>query len=123
MESTSVLHTVDEAVDLGDIGLHILYGVLWVAQGMTCPEVSRLRGGAPRPVRYRVRRFEASGLAGQREGRRARRPRRLSEAPLRFHVRLQVRQCQRLLRQRDWRQEGAERCAQDFLLSYITVPN
>ena len=31
---------------------HRLHGVLLVAQGMTCPEVARLLGDAPRSVEY-----------------------------------------------------------------------
>src|SRR5438132_693274 len=61
---------------------HRLHGVLLVAQGMTCPEVGRLLGDAPRSVEYWVRRFEERGLAGLSEGQRSGRPRRLSEAPL-----------------------------------------
>jgi len=114
---------------------HRLHGVLLVAQGLTCPEVSRLLGDAPRSVEYWVRRFEERGLAGLAEGQRCGRPRRLSEAQLqevdrvlrqtprevgwsgtlwdgktlsawieqRFQVRLRVRQCQRLFRQRGFR--------------------
>jgi transposase len=112
---------------------HRLHGVLLVAQGMTCPQVSGLLGDAPRSVEYWVRRFEARGLAGLSEG--SGRPRRLSEAQLqavdqalrqtprdlgltgtlwdgktlsawieqRFHIQLAVRQCQRLFRQRGFR--------------------
>ena len=61
---------------------HRLHGVLLVAQGLTCPEVSRLLGDAPRTVEYWVRRFEERGLAGLTEGQRSGRPRRLSEAQL-----------------------------------------
>jgi transposase len=61
---------------------HRLHGVLLVAQGMTCPQVSGLLGDAPRSVEYWVRRFEARGLAGLSEGQRSGRPRRLSEAQL-----------------------------------------
>ena len=61
---------------------HRLHGVLLVAQGMTCPQVSGLLGDAPRSVEYWVRRFEGSGLAGLSEGQRSGRPRRLSEAQL-----------------------------------------
>ena len=61
---------------------HRLHGVLLVAQGMTCPEVGRLLGDAPRSVEYWVRRFEQRGLAGLAEGQRSGRPRRLSEAQL-----------------------------------------
>jgi transposase len=57
---------------------HRLHGVLLVAQGMTCPEVGRLLGDAPRSVEYWVRRFEKDGLAGFFEGERPGRPRRLS---------------------------------------------
>ena len=61
---------------------HRLHGVLLVAQGMTCPEVAKLLGDAPRSVEYWVRGFEAEGLAGLREGERGGRPRRLSEKQL-----------------------------------------
>jgi len=114
---------------------HRLHGVLLVAQGMTCPEVSRLLGDAPRSVEYWVQRFESRGLAGLVEGERAGRPPRLNGSQLRqldavlrrtprdVHltgtlwdgktlsawierdcgVRLGVRQCQRLFRQRGFR--------------------
>jgi transposase len=114
---------------------HRLHGVLLVAQGMTCPEVSRLLGDAPRSVEYWVRHFEERGLAGLIEGQRSGRPPRLSDAQLQevdrvlrqsprdlgltgtlwdgktlsawieqhFQVRLRVRQCQRLFRQRGFR--------------------
>jgi transposase len=62
---------------------HRLHGVLLVAQGATCPEVSRLFGDAPRTVAYWVRRFEAKGFAGLTEGPRTGRPRRLSDGQLR----------------------------------------
>jgi len=58
---------------------HRLHGVLLVAQGMTCPEVARWLGDAPRSVEYWVGRFEQEGLAGLLEGERSGRPRRLSE--------------------------------------------
>src|SRR5260370_39717619 len=61
---------------------HRLHGVLLVAQGMTCPEVSQLLGDAPRSVEYWVRHFEERGLAGLVEGARPGRPKRLSEAQL-----------------------------------------
>jgi transposase len=61
---------------------HRLHGVLLVAQGMSCPEVSRLLGDAPRTVEYWVRRFEDKGLAGLVEGVRSGRPRRLSDKQL-----------------------------------------
>jgi transposase len=59
---------------------HRLHGVLLVAQGMTCPEVGRLLGDAPRSVEYWVRHFEERGLSGLVEGARAGRPQRLSAA-------------------------------------------
>ena len=61
---------------------HRLHGVLLVAQGMTCPEVGRLLGDAPRTVEYWVRRFEQKGLTGLTEGERPSRPTRLSAAQI-----------------------------------------
>jgi transposase len=61
---------------------HRLHGVLLVAQGMTCPDVGRLLGDAPRTVEYWVRKFEKDGLAGLREGERPGRPGRLSAAQI-----------------------------------------
>ena len=61
---------------------HRLHGVLLVAQGMTCPEVAKLLGDAPRSVEYWVRGFEESGLARLREGERSGRPSRLNEKQL-----------------------------------------
>lgn len=61
---------------------HRLHGVLLVAQGMSCPEVSRLLGDAPRTVEYWVRRFEEKGLTGLVEGGRSGRPRRLDDKQL-----------------------------------------
>lgn len=58
---------------------HRLHGVLLVAEGLTCPEVARLLGDAPRTVEYWVNSFEDKGLAGLREGERPGRPRRLSQ--------------------------------------------
>src|SRR3979411_3506616 len=58
---------------------HRLHGVLLVAQGMTCHEVARLLGDAPRSVEYWVHRFEQQGLGGLAEGERSGRPSRLSE--------------------------------------------
>jgi transposase len=58
---------------------HRLHGVLLVAQGMTCPEVARVLGDAPRSVEYWVQRFEKQGLSGLLEGERSGRPRRLSD--------------------------------------------
>jgi transposase len=62
---------------------HRLHGVLLVAQGLTCPEVGRLLGDAPRTVEYWVRRFEEGGLAGLTEGERPGRPPRLNAAQMR----------------------------------------
>lgn len=61
---------------------HRLHGILLVAQGMSCPEVSRLLGDSPRTVEYWVKRFEDSGLTGLIEGERSGRPRRLNEKQL-----------------------------------------
>ena len=61
---------------------HRLHGVLLVAQGLSCREVARLLGDAPRTVAYWVRRFEEEGLAGLAEGERPGRPRRLSKEQL-----------------------------------------
>ena len=61
---------------------HRLHGVLLVAQGMSCPEVSRLLGDASRTVEYWVRRFEERGLTGLVEGERSGRPRRLNDKQL-----------------------------------------
>jgi transposase len=58
---------------------HRLHGVLLVAQGMTCPEVARLLGDAPRSVEYWVHHFDQQGLVGLTEGDRSGRPRRLNE--------------------------------------------
>jgi transposase len=61
---------------------HRLHGVLLVAQGMTCPEVGRLLGEAPRSVEYWVRHLEERGLAGLVEGVRPGRPQRLRASQL-----------------------------------------
>jgi transposase len=58
---------------------HRLHGVLLVAQGLTCPQVARLLGDAPRSVEYWVNRYERDGLSGLTEGERSGRPGRLSE--------------------------------------------
>ena len=62
---------------------HRLHGVLLVAQGMSCRQVSELLGDAPRTVAYWVHRFERDGLGGLTEEERPGRPRRLSEEQLR----------------------------------------
>src|SRR6202163_3216535 len=69
---------------------HRLHGVLLVAQGMTCPEVARLLGDAPRSVENWVHRFDQQGLAGLTEGERSGRPSRLDER--------QVKEINRVLR-------------------------
>jgi transposase len=61
---------------------HRLHGVLLVAHGMTCPEVARLLGDAPRSVQYWLKRFEEDGLAGLSEKERSGRPRALTEKQL-----------------------------------------
>src|SRR5215813_6011638 len=71
---------------------HRLHGVLLVAQGMTCPEVARLLGDAPRSVEYWVHRLEQQGLGGLTEGTRSGRPRRLNER--------QMKEIDRALRQK-----------------------
>jgi transposase len=58
---------------------HRLHGVLLVAQGMSCRQVSELLGDAPRTVAYWIRRFEHDGLSGLTEEERSGRPRRLSK--------------------------------------------
>jgi transposase len=69
---------------------HRLHGVLLVAQGMTCPEVGRLLGDAPRTVERWVHQFEQDGLAGLTEGERPGRPARLNA--------IQLEQVQQVLR-------------------------
>ncbi len=69
---------------------HRLHGVLLVAQGMTCPEVARLLGDAPRSVENWVHRFDQYGLAGLTEGERSGRPSRLDQK--------QVKEINRVLR-------------------------
>jgi transposase len=61
---------------------HRLHGVLLVAQGMTCPEVARALGDAPRTVQYWLRRFEEEGLEGLAEADRPGRPRTLNQTQL-----------------------------------------
>lgn len=61
---------------------HRLHGILLVAQGMSCPEVSRLLGDAPRTVQYWVNRFEKDGFQGLAEGDRPGRPTRLKSKHL-----------------------------------------
>lgn len=58
---------------------HRLHAVLLVAQGMSCPEVGRLLGDAPRTVEYWVHRFEEQGLFGLVDLERPGRPSRLGD--------------------------------------------
>lgn len=62
---------------------HRLHGVLLVAQGMTCPEVARLLGDAPRTIEYWIGRFQQRGLEGLKEGDRPGRPSRLNPRQIR----------------------------------------
>lgn len=71
---------------------HRLHGVLLVAQGMTCPEVARLLGDAPRSVEYWVHHFDKKGLAGLTEGDRSGRPSRLDQR--------QIQEIHRVLREK-----------------------
>jgi len=57
---------------------HRLHGVLLVAEGFSCHEVSKLLGDSPRTVEYWVHRFEDRGLAGLQEGERSGRPTQLT---------------------------------------------
>lgn len=61
---------------------HRLHGVLLAAQGMTCPEVARLLGDAPRSIEYWVHHFQDRGLAGLTEAEHTGRPPRLNEAQM-----------------------------------------
>ena len=58
---------------------HRIHAVLLVAQGMSCPQVGRLLGDAPRTVEYWVHRFEEEGLSGLVDLDRPGRPSRLSD--------------------------------------------
>lgn len=61
---------------------HRLHGVLLVAQGVSCGNVAKLLGDAPRTVQYWIRRFEEEGLAGLVEGERSGRPKRIQPEQL-----------------------------------------
>lgn len=56
---------------------HRLHGVLLVAHGLSCREVARRLGDAPRTVENWVHRFEQDGFAGLADGPREGRPSRL----------------------------------------------
>ncbi len=58
---------------------HRLHAVLLVAQGMSCPEVARLYGDAPRTVEYWVHQFEEEGLSGLIDLERPGRPSRIGD--------------------------------------------
>lgn len=58
---------------------HRLYAMLLVAHGMSCREVGRILGDAPRTVAYWARRYKCEGLAGLSDRERPGRPSRLSE--------------------------------------------
>jgi transposase len=83
-DSALIVTTLQEEVHRSEDSRyhHRLHGVLLVAQGMTCPQVGRLLGDAPRTVQYWVHTFEQCGLIGLREGERPGRPRRLSPKQL-----------------------------------------
>lgn len=59
---------------------HRLHGLLLLTAGQSCGEVARLFGEDATTVRRWVRRFEAHGLEGLREGERPGRPRLLKAA-------------------------------------------
>lgn len=61
---------------------HRLHGVLLVAEGLSCREVSHLLGDSPRAVEYWVHRFEDRGFAGLQEGERSGRPSQLTDQQL-----------------------------------------
>lgn len=78
--STVVLGLQDEIRRSADARYdHRLHGVLLVAQGMSCREVARILGDAPRTVENWVHRFERHGLAGLTDHERPGRPSRLTE--------------------------------------------
>lgn len=58
---------------------HKLHAILLVAQGFTCPEVSRLMGDSVRTIQTWVNRFEKKGFSGLMEKKRPGRPPRLTE--------------------------------------------
>ena len=58
---------------------HRLYAMLLVAHGMSCREVGRILGDAPRTVAYWARRYKSEGLAGLSDRERPGRPSRLSD--------------------------------------------
>jgi transposase len=61
---------------------HRLHAILLVAQGMSCPEVARLLGDAPRAVQMWVHQFEDKGFSGLVDKSRPGRPPRLTDEQL-----------------------------------------
>ncbi|MDR2056323.1 MAG: helix-turn-helix domain-containing protein [Desulfovibrio sp.] len=61
---------------------HRLHALLLVAQGMSCRQVARLLGDAPRTIVYWVNRFEVEGFAGLVDAERPGRPSRLNSGQL-----------------------------------------
>jgi transposase len=61
---------------------HRLHALLLVAQGMSCRQVARLLGDAPRTIAYWVNRFEDEGFAGIVDAERSGRPSRLNSDQL-----------------------------------------
>jgi Transposase and inactivated derivatives len=61
---------------------HRLHALLLVTQGMSCRQVARLLGDAPRTVAYWVNRFEREGFAGLVDAERPGRPSRLNNDEL-----------------------------------------
>jgi transposase len=58
---------------------HKLHAILLVAQGMTCPEVSKIMGDSVRTIENWVKKFETVGLSALEEKHRPGRPSRLTE--------------------------------------------
>ena len=61
---------------------HRLHVILLIANGMTCPQVSRLFGDSERTVRHWVHRFNQDGLAGLVDLDHPGRPRQLTDQNL-----------------------------------------
>lgn len=61
---------------------HRLHAILLVTQGVSCPEVARLLGDAPRTVQTWVHRFENKGFSGLQDKPRPGRPPKLTEEQL-----------------------------------------
>lgn len=88
-DPTSVISLQQEIQRSGESRYdHRLHGALLVAQGLTCPEVARLLGDAPRSVEYWIQRYERQGLAGLQEGERSGRPPRLDAEQIQYVSRI-----------------------------------